>query len=108
MFMINRSLNLETATDLYIYRATQGSWVIGEHARNQAVHALGVSHGVVRGAYRIEGWRSDDGRRWTFDGRSAPELDAVGKSIARLKPPQGASNPVRIFLQGIGADSEIE
>lgn len=102
VFMINRSLDPETATDLDIYRATQASWVIGEEARNRAVYALGVSRGVVRGVYRIKGWRQHGERRWGFDGRSAPELaHVVGTSMARFKAAHGAANPVRLFLDGI-------
>jgi hypothetical protein len=103
IFMINRSLPWDSWTDLDVYRATQCSWKISAHARERAVYALGVSHGVVRGAYRIDGWRSAEGDRWCFDGRPAPELDAVGTSIARIKAGQGASNPVRLFLNGIPA-----
>ncbi len=55
IFMINHSLAGHPWTEVNIYRATQCSWVIGGDARERAVYALGVSHGVVRGAYRIEG-----------------------------------------------------
>lgn len=103
IFMINKSLPHDAWTDLNIYRATQCGWVIGAKAREQAVYALGVSHGVVRGAYRIDGWRQVEERRWCFDGRSALELDVVDKSVARLKARQGNSNPVRHFLNGIPA-----
>lgn len=103
IFMINNSLPSDPWTDLNIYRSTQCGWVIGNDARECAVYALGVSHGVVRGAYRIDSWRQVGERRWCFDGRSAPELDVVGKSITRLKAGQGASNPVRLFLNGIPA-----
>ena len=103
IFMINRSLPWESWTDLNVYRATQCSWKIGAHARERAVYALGVSHGVVRGAYRVDGWRAAEGDRWCFDGRSAPELQVVGTSIARIKAPQGQANPVRLFLDGIPA-----
>lgn len=102
VFMINNSLPRESGTDLDVYRATQRSWVIGNDARERAVYALGVSHGVVRGAYRIERWRAD-GNRWCFDGRPAPELDVVGKSVARFKGRRGDANPVRLFLNGIPA-----
>lgn len=105
IFMINNSLPRDAWTDLNIYRATQCGWVIGSDARERAVYALGVSHGVVRGAYRIDGWRQAGERRWCFDGRSAPELDVVGTSVARLKAGQGASNPVRLFLKGITAST---
>jgi hypothetical protein len=62
-----------------------------------------VAHGVVRGAFRIDRWIPEGERRWCFEGRPAPELDAVGKSFARFKAPQGQANPVRLFLNGIQA-----
>ena len=64
--------------------------------------AGGIASGGVRSAYRIERWRAE-GNRWCFDGRPAPDLDVVGTSAARIKPRQGASNPVRLFLNGIPA-----
>jgi len=101
MFMINRSLP-EQWDAIDVYRATQCGWVIGEHARNRTVYALGVSHGVVRGAFRIDGWRHVGGTRWCFDGHTARELNLViGTSIERIKARQGASSPVRLFLDGI-------
>ena len=104
IFMINKSLAGHPWTDVNIYRATQCAWVIGGDARERAIYALGVSNGVVRGAYRIEGWRNVRENRWCFDGRSAPELDdMVGTSIERIKARQGASSPVRLFLTGIPA-----
>lgn len=109
MFMINHSLAGHPWTEVNIYRATQCSWVIGPRPREQAVYALGVSHGVVRGAYLIEGWRNVEGNRgnwWCFDGRSASELDnVVGTSIERIKASQGTSSPVRLFLTGIPAST---
>lgn len=105
VFMINRSLPQESWNDLDVYRTTQCSCVIGDHAGERAAYALGVSHGVVRGAYRIEHWRAAGEKRWCFDGRLAPELDVVGKSIARLKSGQGASNPIRLFLNGMPASA---
>jgi hypothetical protein len=101
IFMLNDP-RIDSWTDLDVYRRTQCSWKIGAHARKRAVYALGVSHGVVRGAYRIDEWRPA-GIRWCFNGRSAPELDVVGTSIARIKAPQGNANPVRLFLDGIPA-----
>ncbi len=102
IFMINHSLAGHPWTEVNIYRATQCAWGVGPETRAKAVYALGVSHGVVRGAYRIERWRQVTDRHWCFDGRSAPELnDVVGKSIARLKAGQGASTSFRVFLDGI-------
>ncbi len=102
VFMINNSLPKEGWNELDVYRATQCSWKIGSVAMERAVYALGVSHGVVRGAFRIEGWRSAPGDRWCFDGRTAHELnEIVGTSFARMKAPQGQANPVRYFPDGI-------
>ena len=103
IFMINRSLHGQPETDLNIYRATQCAWGVGPKTRAQAVYALGVSHGVVRGAYRIERWRQVTDRHWCFDGHSAPELNVVGTSIARFKSRPGASTSFRVFLDGIPA-----
>jgi hypothetical protein len=86
---------------------TRCCWKIGASARERAVYALGVSHGVVRGAYRIDRWidaRNEAGEgRWRFDGRPAPQLNAVGTSIARIKGRQGDASAVRPFLDGIPA-----
>jgi hypothetical protein len=68
------------------------------------VYALGVRNGVVLGAYRIEWWKKDnpDSNRWEFQGHTAHEIaHVVGTSIERIKHPQGASNPVRLYLNGI-------
>ncbi len=105
LFMINRSLRQESPTDGDIYQATRCSWKIGSQARERAVYALGVSHGVVRGAYRIDRWYAAPEGRWCFEGRTATELNVVGTSVARIKPRKGASSPVRLFLQGIPAPS---
>ena len=103
IFIINRTLRKTDRTGEDVYQATRRAWVIGEQARERAVYALGVSHGVVRGAFLIDRW-IPEGDRWCFDGRTAPELShVVGTSIARIKAPQRSSNPVRHFLDGIPA-----
>jgi hypothetical protein len=109
IFMINRSLPRDSYTDLDVYPRTQCGWVIPDGARERAVYALGVSHGVVRGAYRIERWRAaGEACRWCFDGGPAPELSVVGTSIARIKAPQGQANPVRWFPNGIPAPNPVD
>lgn len=102
IFMINKSLQGDSWTDQQVYDATRRNWVIGAKAREEAVYALGVSHGVVRGAYRIDRWLPA-GNRWYFEGVPATELDVVDKSAARLKGPQGYRSPVRYHLGGISA-----
>lgn len=105
VFMINRSLLggpwTGTWTEQQVYEATRCSWVVGADVRERAVYALGVRHGVVRGAYRIERWYPARPGRWCFEGVPALELAVIGTSFERLKGPQGASNPVRKFLSGI-------
>ena len=87
IFMINNTLPKESWSDEDVYGATRCCWKIGAAARETAVYALGVSRGVVRGAYRIDSW-SDEGRgRWCFDGRPATDINVVGTSIARIKAP---------------------
>ena len=104
IFMIHKSMAGHPWTEVNIYRATQCAWVIGGDARERAVYALGVSNGVVRGAYRIEEWRNVRENRWCFDGRSAPELnDVVGTSIGRIKAAQGDRRAVHLHLDGIPA-----
>lgn len=93
IFMINRSLPNVSWTDQQVYECTRCSWVIGPDARERAVYGLGVSHGVVRGAYRIDRWYPAGDRRWCFEGVSAPELGVVGTSIARINARQGSSSP---------------
>lgn len=108
VFMINRSLPPEGWDELDVYRATQCSWVINDEARTTAVYALGVSHGVVRGVFRIEGWRLVRDNRWCFDGRTARNLEhIVGTSIVRIKAPQGQANPVRWFPNGIPTNLDV-
>src|SRR5690554_3468027 len=97
MFMINKSYRPDS-TEIEIYEATRKSWKIGEQARERAFYALGVSNGVVRGAYRIDQWllMHSENNRWAFEGVSATELiGVVGSSIERIKAAQGASSPVR-------------
>ncbi|MFL5760875.1 MAG: hypothetical protein ACJ789_14220 [Thermomicrobiales bacterium] len=103
IFMINKSLRKDSWTDEDVYHATRCAWVIRENARDRAVYALDASHGVVRGAYRIDRWLPAGEKRWCFDGRPAPEIDVVGKSTARIKSRRGNSSPVRFFRDGIAA-----
>jgi hypothetical protein len=109
VFIINRSLPSKSWTNEDVYRSTRCCWVIkNEEIRNQAVYALGVSHGVVRGAYRIERWHHEGGDRWSFDGHPVTELDVVDRSFARLKGRQGDARAVRPFLNGISAPSQTD
>lgn len=101
MFMINQCLAGDKWDDKDVYRCTRCGWHIGERARYEAVYALGVSHGVVRGAYRIREWTTDGSPRWCFNGTPAPWLKVIGTSIDRLKRPKGAANPVRLYLDGV-------
>ncbi|MBA2470520.1 MAG: hypothetical protein H0V37_14035 [Chloroflexia bacterium] len=105
IFVINNSWKI-TDTEEAIYNATHAAWKISESVRERAVYALGVANGVVRGAYRIDDWFEDPNQtgRWIFRGVPAVELDAVDKSVARLKPPQGQQTAVRPYMDGIPAD----
>jgi hypothetical protein len=103
IFMINKALPRGSWNDEDVYRAASCAWVIGEEARNRTVYALGVSHGVVRGAYKIVRWHQVGENRWCFDGLPATDIAVVGTSIERLKGKQGNANPVRLFLDGIPA-----
>lgn len=103
IFIINRSLPKDSWTEDQVYQATRCSWKIGPKSRNEAVYALGVSHGVVRGAYRIDRWYAAEGGRWCFEGVPATDLNVVDTSIARIKPPQGNRSAVRFSRSGIEA-----
>ncbi|WEG08611.1 hypothetical protein PU630_15405 [Microbacterium horticulturae] len=71
------------STEREIYEMTRGHWKITSGVREQAKYCLGVAHGIVRGAYRIDSWFPsaqpwDEGKnRWGFEGASAPELEHV-------------------------------
>lgn len=54
IFIIKDSLPKGSPTEDQAYQATRCSWTIGPTPREQAVYGLGVSHGVVRGAYWID------------------------------------------------------
>jgi len=101
MFILNWPLKGYIPSDDVVYQRTRGSWVIRDSARNQVVYALGVSHGVVLGAYLIREWTQTTETRWTFEGRPAPWLHAVGTSILRFKPKRGNASAVRLFLEGV-------
>jgi hypothetical protein len=111
VFMINKSLPPGSWTDEDVYRTTRYSWKIGNDAREQAVYALGVSHGVVRGAYRIESWHQADGNRWYFAGNPAPELDVVGKALPGLRLDQAVQTRCGCFWmvsrRHLGTDQHI-
>lgn len=102
IFIINHTWKHNSVSEDAVYNATRHAWKIGKDARDRATYALGVAHGVVRGAYRIDRWKQV-GERWEFEGVPAPELDAIDKSVARLKPAQGQASAVRYYLGGIPA-----
>lgn len=83
-----------------VYEATRWAWKVGPKVRENAVYALGASHGVVKGAYRIDRWEQDDqSDRWRFEGIPAPELNALETSIAHLRRPWGSA--FMYFPEGI-------
>ncbi len=69
--------------DDQVFRQTRGHWKIAPWVRDRAKYCLGVAHGVVRGAYRIDSWYEseepvDVGKnRWGFNGGPAIELQQV-------------------------------
>lgn len=105
IFVINNTWKI-TDTEESIYNATRAAWKMSDGVRERAVYALGVARGVVRGAYRIDDWYEDPNQtgRWIFRGVPAPELNAIDKSVARLKPPQGQQTAVRPYLDGIPSE----
>lgn len=92
-----------SSSESEIYEATRASWKSIDKVRDRAVFALGLANGVVRGAYRIKSWYPDANQngRWIFEGEPTPELDAVGKSAARLRRAQGGA--FMFFENGISS-----
>jgi len=102
VLMINRGWNAGDS-ERAIYEHTHGHWVIAARNRDRAEYAFGVARGVIRGAYRIQGWYQDptNSRRWGFNGHAEPDLaDYIGKHIREIvgDSGMGAQNPVRLFL----------
>ncbi|MBN9613763.1 MAG: hypothetical protein J0H64_09990 [Actinobacteria bacterium] len=96
-----------------IYEKTRGHWRIAEWVRERMIGgiALGIAHGVVHGAYRIESWFMsempwDEGKnRWGFNGKDAIELSSiVGTQVRNAFPNQVM---YRRFLDGYPGDAHI-
>ncbi|MFV0533905.1 MAG: LEM-3-like GIY-YIG domain-containing protein [Cumulibacter sp.] len=94
-----------------IFEHTRGYWKIAANVRDQARYCLGVAHGIVRGAYRIDSWfpspqaRDQGNNRWGFDGASAPELaHVVGTHTRDLFNGQA---PYRKFLDGYPGTQDV-
>lgn len=93
-----------------VFEQTRGHWRIAPWVRERAKYCLGVAHGVVRGAYRIDDWFPserpwDQGKdRWGFNGASAPELQhVVGTQVRDVF---GGRVMYRRYLDGYpGADA---
>jgi hypothetical protein len=96
----------KVTTDLELYEATRGTWIVGPR-RKKAEYAMAVYQGVVREVYRIDGWypagtlpyetrpSSDfaDKRRWEFKGAVATE--AIRAEYVDQYVGKGTQNPVR-------------
>lgn len=97
-------------TDLELYDATRGVWVLGER-RHGAKYALSLFRGEVLEVYAIHSWHPagttkyaarviDVGRyknRWEFVGELAPKTireKYIGKSAGHYFK-QGEANPVK-------------
>jgi uncharacterized protein len=104
LITINR-LYRSGMTELELYEATRGTWVVGEH-RNRVEYAFAVYQGIVREVYRIEKWHPagtlsyetrelkvpSKQRRWEFSGHVADDIRGkyVGFSVGK-----GGQNPIR-------------
>jgi uncharacterized protein len=104
MFTLNPRLGEPLDSEEKIYQRTRCCWKLGPERRDGAVFALGVVHGVVRGAYRIRAWEERDDGRWSFVGEPAPYLEVVGTSIERFKPKRGDVSPVHFFKSGLAGE----
>ena len=104
LITINR-LYRSGMTELELYEATRGAWVVGER-RSEVEYAFAVYQGIVREVYRIEKWHpagtlSYETRelgiprkqpRWEFSGHVAHGIrdEYVGFSVGK-----GGQNPIR-------------
>jgi hypothetical protein len=96
----------KVTTDLALYKATRGAWIVGPR-REKAEYAMAVYEGFVKEVYRIDGWYpagtlryetrplSDfaDKRRWEFKGAVATQ-DIRAKYVNQYVG-KGTQNPVR-------------
>ena len=108
MFTINRWTQDLAESEQLLYDRTRSWWRIGPKTREGAVFALGVSHGVVRSAYRILSWEESDDGRWRFSGEPAPYLGFIGTSIERFHPKRGDVTPFHFFEHGLPDVSQRE
>lgn len=117
LFRVNRLYRPGMDVD-EVYDITRGWWRLGAN-REKVEYALGVADGVVRGAFRVLGWRArregdenfhhdEPGKpRWGFDGEPADELEhLVGLDVSDLFA-AGSQNPVRYLnLEGPAPDED--
>jgi uncharacterized protein len=81
-----------------VYDASHGWWVVGPR-RDQCEYAIVVAQGIVRGAFRIDGWQprpGDDPKnpKWGFVGAPAPDLQhLLGTDVSDMFV-KGNANPV--------------
>lgn len=59
IFVINKAWSPGSDTQA-TYDATRKYWKVGARTRDRAAYALGVSGGIVRGAYRIQEWHQSE------------------------------------------------
>ena len=89
-------------TDLELYDAARGWWVLDPRRAQAYPYAAAVAAGIIRGIWTIDhgSWRSIDGTRfgsgavhWSFEGTSAPpevQREFVGRALPRTRPDRGA------------------
>ncbi|GAB2815539.1 hypothetical protein GCM10027022_01980 [Alpinimonas psychrophila] len=110
MVKINRAW-LPDMNDQELYEVTRGHWKIRREVRDQAKYALGVAHGVVRGAYSVDSWfpsaQPGEAGRWGFVGEPATELKHVIGTHVRDSFAPGSQNPYRKFLSGYKMDAAV-
>lgn len=90
-----------------VYRATRGTWVIGDYERSRIKCVIGLYNGIVRGVFFPKIWNKDSEyvtdkgwtvRRWSFTKQeelTAEQQDLYDRTINKaLEVRFGSGNPV--------------
>ena len=85
VFPIQRALDAGATP----YEATRATWVVGKEFIHidpaRAPIAVGVSRGIVRGAFYVQEWnQAADGKRWEFRGNSKNDTELLNRNFVSV------------------------